>query len=129
MTQFATNKNTVEGTLALQQLKIDELEKNASQSEKAITDLRALKTKIEKDLAIQKKTDEAKIAKIVSDARKTLESQIFQDKNEMDNLKTQNVVKLTQQIAKDKADSERQIRVQKALTDTMIKNAVGLYQK
>ena len=45
----------------------------------------------------------------------------------MDNPKTQNVVKLTQQIAKDKADSERQIRVQKALTDTMIKNAVGLY--
>ena len=91
--------------------------------------MKAIKAKLEKDLAAQKKADEAKIAKIVAEAKKTLEAQIMDNKKEMDTLKTQNVVKLTQQIAKDKADSERQIRVQQALTDTMIKNAVALYKK
>ena len=36
---------------------------------------------------------------------------------------------MTQQIAKDKADSERQIKVQKALTESMVKSAVNMYKK
>jgi hypothetical protein len=48
-----------------------------------------------------------KISKIVAEAKATLEATIASNKADLEKVKTQNVVKLTQKIANDKADSER----------------------
>lgn len=70
----------VQKQLAESKVKIEQLSKNLTKDKAEIDNLTQLRTKTEQELQSQKKTDQAKIEKIVKDAKVNLENKINEGK-------------------------------------------------